>query len=140
MQGFFWSAVDDRARLRIKVSGEKHAETLIFEIDTGASEELFMSEDAADHLGIQLASRHWATLADGSQKVVMKGRATIQWLAGDAQVEVTVWPRAGEPLSPSKDKNRIDGLVGRRLLKKCCLTIDYVNRTVSITQPTAAGA
>ena len=112
---------------------------LNFEIDTGASSELIVSKDCADWLGVLTEDGYKATLADGSVIDAVKGLAQIDWFGIKTYVEVTIFPGTSGFVSPraARAGGRPHGLLGRNLLRKNTLTIDYPNGHVTLD--TAAG-
>ena len=136
MRGFFLNDHDHRARLRVRAYAPTQTLDLTFEIDTGASEELFIRQELADQLGLMINDqRQLMTLADGTQVLGSVTTMPIDWIDGQLSVEVTVWPRdAGGP-RPARQRNRLDGLIGHRLLMQSRLSIDYINRKAVIERP-----
>ena len=140
MQGYFLSNSDDRARLKLRANGPKSSVILTLEIDTGASNDLFIWRNSADELGLELEpDDDVAILADGTTKVkVMRAFVEIEWMGETRRVCALIWsPQSKKAL---QSKNRIDGLIGRRLLHDTHLSIDYVNRKVALTTPAHEGA
>jgi predicted aspartyl protease len=142
MQGFFLSKNDDRARLRVRTSGPSKTMELTFEIDTGASQDLFIQQYLADDLGLlTFDDKDRATLADGKTKVkVRKAKLSVMWMGAEKSVDALVWPATPGTTTPARNKNTIDGLIGRGLLADTKLEIDYVNRKVVLTKPVIEGA
>lgn len=136
LRGFFLNDYDHRARLRVRAFGPTQTLDLTFEIDTGASEELFVHHELAEQLGLKFDDqRHLMTLADGTQVLGSSATMQIDWIDGQLPVEVTVWPRAAGAPRPARQRNRLDGLIGHRLLRQSRLSIDYINRKVVIERP-----
>jgi hypothetical protein len=50
-------------------------------------------------------------------------------------VDISVWPLTPGSAAPVRNKNTIDGLIGRGLLADTKLEIDYVNRKIVLTKP-----
>jgi predicted aspartyl protease len=140
MQGFFLSDVDHRAWIRVRAAGAVKTLDLLLEIDTGASNEVFISHELATELGLQiLASARVATLADGSELPVLQAKLQIEWLDGTREVDATVWPSNPNKRGRRK-RSQSDGLIGQALLLQSHLSIDYVNRKVVLTKPVIEGA
>jgi predicted aspartyl protease len=138
MRGFFLNANDHRARLRVQASGPNKTIYLTFEIDTGASRDMLIHQTLADELGLKTENDDdLATLADGTTEVaVLKATVEVVWMGESKPVNVLVWPGT---VAPVRNKNTIDGLIGRDLLRDTHLTIDYVNRKILIAKPTHEG-
>jgi predicted aspartyl protease len=120
---------DSRAKMRLTVSGQP----LLFEIDTGASVELSLSEETALALGLQpKKDRQIATLASGQHSEILLAQAEVNWLGELVTVEVTVWPSVQVSARLKARKREPAGLIGRGLLRSTRLVIDYVNRRVEI--------
>jgi predicted aspartyl protease len=135
MRGFFTN--DLRARLRVQASGPSKTMVLTFEIDTGASKELLIHRSLADELGLKTSTENeFATLADGTTEVeVASAKLDIVWMNETKPIDVLVWPLTPGTAAPVRNKNTIDGLIGRGLLADTKLEIDYVNRKIVLTQP-----
>jgi predicted aspartyl protease len=142
MWGFFLNEYDNRARLRVRVTGPSKPMVLTFEIDTGASKDLLIQQALADELGIAATNDvDFAILADGKTKVEVKSaKLDVVWMDETKRVDVLVWPASLETAVPPRNKNTIDGLIGRDLLRDTKLEIDYVNRKVVLTKPVIEGA
>jgi Aspartyl protease len=141
MRGFFLSEIDSRARLRVRVSGPSKTMELTFEIDTGASKDLLIHQSLADELGLPASDDiDFATLADGKTKVEIKlAKLSVLWMDEAKPVDISVWPAIPGAITPPRNRNTIDGLIGRGLLADTKLEIDYVNRKILITKPTHEG-
>jgi hypothetical protein len=141
MRGFFLSDSDSRARLRVRVSGPNKTMELTFEIDTGASKDLLIHQTLADELGLPASDDiDFATLADGTTKVEVKlAKLSVFWIDETKPVDISVWPLTPGVAQPARNKNSIDGLIGRGLLAETKLEIDYVNREIVLTKPVNKG-
>lgn len=142
MRGFFLSKNDNRARLKVRASGPSKTMELTFEIDTGASQDLFIQQYLADDLGLStIDDKDRATLADGKTKVkVRKAKLSVVWMGAAKNVDALVWPSTPGTAAPPRNKSTIDGLIGRGLLADTKLEIDYVNRKIVLTKPVIEGA
>lgn len=142
MRGFFLSESDSRARLRVRVSGPSKTMELTFEIDTGAAKDLLIHQALADELGVAASDDiDFAILADGKTKVEVKlAKLSVSWMGEAKPVDISVWPETPGTAQPPRNKNTIDGLIGRDLLSDTKLEIDYVNRKVVLTKPVIEGA
>jgi predicted aspartyl protease len=145
--GFFHSITDLRAIVRLDVNGEQKMAAMNLEIDTGAQAAMMMSQVWADYLGLTVELGHSATLADGTQRSVGMAQVMIEWCNTVHEIEAVVWPGFTDlELPPSsasgsrRYRGRPDGLVGRRLLRNCVLTIDYPNRHVMVQESKSSGA
>jgi predicted aspartyl protease len=140
MRGFF-NTNDNRARLRVRTSGPSKTMELTFEIDTGASQDLFIQQELADELGVAaIDDNDRATLADGKTKVsVKKAELSVEWMGAARSIEALVWALTHGTTAPARNKNTIDGLIGRGLLADTKLEIDYVNRKVLLSKPVNEG-
>ena len=140
MRGYFFSELDHRAIVRVRATGPIKTLDLTFEIDTGASEQLFIGGELAEELGLKLDKEQTATLANGSEVIVFQAKLQIEWLDGAYEVDATVWPINPDKPRGRRSKNKPDGLIGQALLLQSHLSIDYVNRKVVLTKPVIEGA
>jgi predicted aspartyl protease len=142
MRGFFLNHNDHRARLRVRASGPKTTMELTFEIDTGATRDMLIHQSLANELGLAISrDDDIATLADGTTEVkVSLAELDIVWMGETKPVKVLVWPLTPGTAAPARNKNSIDGLIGRDLLCHTKLEIDYVNRKIVLTKPVIEGA
>ena len=130
---------------RVKVRGIKRSEFLNLAVDTCADPAIVVSEAWAAHLDLQPEAAGAATLADGSKADMQKGLAEIEWLGGSMLLYVMIFPGEAIGAGPSSDGRpqrggQSNGLIGHELLAQGRLTIDYVNRQVSLDHVTAEGA
>jgi hypothetical protein len=129
-----------RAMLKVSFEYKGQAVELVLEIDTGAEPAVMLGAGNARRVADDLKTGHTATLADGTLRSVFAGSAKINWLHGLKTVDVVAWGLDSDPETASKRKGKADGLAGRKLFKDACLTIDYVNRKISVVSPAPEGA
>jgi predicted aspartyl protease len=129
-----------RAMLRVSFAHKGDVVELVLEIDTGAEPAVMLDASAALRVTENLKTGHTATLADGTLRSVLAGSAKVNWLQGAKTVDVVAWGLDSATQTAPKRKGKADGLAGRKLFKDACLTIDYVNRKISVITPALAGA
>jgi predicted aspartyl protease len=101
MRGFFFSDSDHRARIRVSATGPAKNLMLTFEIDTGASGQIYINQELANDLGLEIIDNDLtATLADGRKEPVFLARLQIHWMDEQRFVDATVWTSPTAPIPP----------------------------------------
>jgi clan AA aspartic protease len=108
------------ALIELLVSGPAGNLTTTFVVDTGFTGALVLPEALVRRLALRRIGANAATLADGSQVVMERFDAEVQWPWGSQRVRTFSAPSH-------------TALVGARLLSARRLEIDYPARTVEIT-------
>ena len=140
--GFF---TDKQPIFRAKVTGVSRSAVLNLAVDTGADPAVLLSEDWSTSLDLQPIASDDAILANGSKAATQLGIAEVEWLGEPRLIYVTIFTGVDVGVGPRPDSRpqrggQANGLVGYGLLQFGRLTIDYINRQVSLENVTAEGA
>jgi len=93
-----------------------------FLVDTGFAGSLLLPRSLASGLALQFQGPEKFYTATGQEVVAPAYFLEIDWLGQRTNVSVVVSPHITEPL------------LGNQMLENCRLTIDYYDRTVTITR------
>ena len=91
-------------------------------VDTGFAGSLILPAHLSTGLALQFRGFDEFFTVTGDLLVAPAYSAEVNWLGRRVKVPVAISPDVKE------------ALLGSQMLKKCILTIDYANRTVTITQ------
>ena len=108
-------------KVKIAVGGSRMQVEVEALIDTGFNAYIILPSLIATRLGLELTSVTWVELADGSviRNSVFSGHATFGGQSQEVEIMMT---------------DSDEALIGTALLSNYKLTIDFVNRTVEITE------
>jgi clan AA aspartic protease len=108
-------------KVKIAVGGSRMQVEVEALIDTGFNGYIILPSLIATRLGLELTSVTWVELADGSviRNSVFSGHTTFGGQSQEVEIMMT---------------DSDEALIGTALLSNYKLTIDFVNRTVEITE------
>ncbi len=108
-------------KVKIAVGGSRMQVEVEALIDTGFNAYIILPSLIATRLGLELTSVTWVELADGSviRNSVFSGHTTFGGQSQEVEIMMT---------------DSDEALIGTALLSNYKLTIDFVNRTVEITE------
>jgi clan AA aspartic protease len=108
-------------KVKIAVGGSRMQVEVAALIDTGFNGYITLPSTIATQLGLELTSVTWVELADGSviRNSVFSGHTTFGGQSQEVEIMMT---------------DSDEALIGTALLSNYKLTIDFVNRTVEITE------
>jgi len=124
-----------RATLRIETPPPR-SESLLCQIDTGFNRYLLLERSVARQFGFEQKSNPFTdqiVLGDGTVRRAWLAKGMILWFGSPLAVEAHIVPDARELryLSP---ENRIDALIGTRLLDGLQVLLDFRRDVVTIRQ------